>query len=393
MEEENLIDSENHKKILPEEIPKYKLSLSLTLLVILIISSIIILLYLHTSSEKLIKGKNEDKENQKNSEKIESYKCQDDEACLKCDKNKCIQCSNYYELTNDKCMPLFSFKAIYQNSKIGVTNLINKQYKNEIKKLIIDDENIPITTNYEFDYIGNHTIYMLLNISLLQKLEDMFNGIDTLVSINFTNIFDTQNIKSFRNMFYNCRKLSYIDISLFNTQNVTDIAYLFNGCSSLKSIDLSFFNSDSLKVMLGLFKGCSSLSSIDLSNFNTEKVTHINHLFDGCVSLTSIDLSNFNTEKVIYMDYLFNDCKKITSIDLSNFNTNNAKSMNYMFSKCLNLKYLDISHFTNISNNNYYSEFCAFISRTGGVIKVNKNFVDNIAKYIPSTWEIILVDN
>ena len=181
MEEENLIDPENHKKILPKEIPKYKLSLSLSLLLILILSSIIILLYLHTSSEKLTKEKNEDNEKQKNSEKIESYKCQEDEACLKCDRNKCIQCSDYYELTNDKCMPLFSFKAIYQNPKIGATDLINKKYKYEIKKLIIDDENIPIATSYEFNYIGNHTIYMLLNISLLEKLEDMFYGINTLV--------------------------------------------------------------------------------------------------------------------------------------------------------------------------------------------------------------------
>ena len=93
------------------------------------------------------------------------------------------------------------------------------------------------------------------------------------------------------------------------------------------------------------------------------------------------------------MEYLFNGCVNLTSIDLSNFNTKNVKYMECMFNGCKNLKYLDISHFSNISNPRSYSGFCSFISSSGGIIKVSKNFVENIAKYIPNTWEIILVDN
>ena len=377
--EENLSEEENKEKCLTSEEPKitknkYKLFLSLSLLLTLIASSIIIILYLYLSNEKSEKENNEE--------------------CLRYDSDKkCIKCNSYYELINNTCKPTFSFKALYQNEKNISQDLINRKYRNTILKLIVDDQDKDIATSYLFNTTGNHTIYMLLNITKMEKIEEMFSGISSLVSINFTYLFDTKNIISFRKMFYDCKKLSYINISLFNTHNITDLAYLFSGCSSLKSIDLSNFIIDNLKIMVGIFNGCSSLTSIDLSHFKTEKVTHINNLFNGCYSLTSIDLSNFNTENVIYMEYLFNGCVNLTSIDLSNFNTKNVKYMECMFNGCKNLKYLDISHFSNISNPRSYSGFCSFISSSGGIIKVSKNFVENIAKYIPNTWEIILVDN
>ena len=195
--EENLTNQNCIKNDLSNQKPKYKLFLSLSLLIILLIFSIIIILYLNFSKEKATKDNNEINDSRKNSEKnAESYICKEDEDCLSCENNKCIKCKAYFELSNDKCKPSFSFKAIYQNIQNKRINFINKKYKEQIIKLIIDDQNSPITTNYEFNYIGNHTIYMLLNITPLQKLEDMFYGINNLVSINFTNIFDIKNIKS-----------------------------------------------------------------------------------------------------------------------------------------------------------------------------------------------------
>ena len=50
-----------------------------------------------------------------------------------------------------------------------------------------------------------------------------------------------------------------------------------------------------------MFYNCNKLTKLDISNFNTNNVTNLSHLFYNCYSLISIDLSNFNTNKVTDM--------------------------------------------------------------------------------------------
>ena len=40
-------------------------------------------------------------------------------------------------------------------------------------------------------------------------------------------------------MFYECSKLTNIDLSSFNTENVTNMSYMFSGCSNLKKIRIT----------------------------------------------------------------------------------------------------------------------------------------------------------
>jgi surface protein len=301
---------------------------------------------------------------------------------------------NYHisQLIEDNNKSNYSFKATYEVNKYNENvDLINRKYKDNIVEMKINGENTFPCINFVFLNPGNYTIYYLLNIKELEKLDEMFKGIKKITSISFSKEFDTSNIKSLRSMFYNCPKLTSIDITNFATKNIVDIAYLFYGCSSLPSVDLHNFNSKSIKVMVSLFDGCSSLTSIDLSFFDTRYVTHINYLFKGCSSLTSVDLSNFNTENVIYMEHIFDGCSSLTSLDLSNFKTPNVKYMNYMFNKCFKLQYLDISNFSPNSRD-AYSEFCSFINSIG-TIKLRRELYDNVSKYIPKKWEIIFVEN
>ena len=295
-----------------------------------------------------------------------------------------------FQLIEENNKSNYSFKATYEVNKYNENvDLINRKYKDNIVEMQINGENTFPCINFVFLNPGNYTIYYLLNIKELEKLDEMFKGIKKITSISFSKEFDTSNIKSLRSMFYNCPKLTSIDISNFATKNIVDIAYLFYGCSSLPSVDLHNFNSKSIKVMVSLFDGCSSLTSIDLSFFDTRYVTHINYLFKGCSSLTSVDLSNFNTENVIYMEHIFDGCSSLTSLDLSNFKTPNVKYMNYMFNKCFRLQYLDISNFSPNSRESY-SEFCSFINSIG-TIKLRRDLYDKVSKYIPKKWEIIFV--
>ena len=143
---------------------------------------------------------------------------------------------------------------------------------------------------------------------------------------------NTEKVTDMSWMFFQCKKLSSIDLSNFNTEKVTNIGFMFNDCSALTSLDLSNFVTKEVVDMCRMFYGCSALTLLDLSNFNTEKVTDMHSMFHGCSALTSLNLSNFNTEKVKYMYCMFEGCSSLTSLDLSNFNTEKVEDMYGMFS-------------------------------------------------------------
>ena len=51
--------------------------------------------------------------------------------------------------------------------------------------------------------------------------------------------------------------------------NVTDMAYMFYECHKLTTIDLSNFNTSNVKDMGYMFESCFDLIKLDLSNFDT----------------------------------------------------------------------------------------------------------------------------
>ena len=166
--------------------------------------------------------------------------------------------------------------------------------------------------------------------SLLQ----FFSRCSTLETISGLEYLNTANVKYMSGMFFDCKKLSSLDLSKFNTEKVESMVEMFSNCSALSSLNLSNFKTKEVKYMSNMFWGCSALTSLDLSKFNTEKVTDMRDMFYGCQKLSSLDLSNFNTEKVENMMGMFFSCSALTSLDLSNFNTKEVRYMNSMFNAC-----------------------------------------------------------
>ncbi len=146
-------------------------------------------------------------------------------------------------------------------------------------------------------------------------------------------------------MFYDCPKLSSVDLSGLDTSKVTDMSSMFNNCSSLRSLNLSSFDTSRVTDMSYMFDGCSKLSSLNLSSFDTANATNMHGMFADCYSLKSLNLSHFETLYVTDMSSMFSGCKSLTSLDLSGFNTTNAKYMSMMFHGCSKLLALDISSF------------------------------------------------
>ena len=210
------------------------------------------------------------------------------EKCRACDeiKNECSSCNTGYLLQNGKCILNYSFKAKYlteyKNQNIKILN----NYHQNIIQMIIDDKIFPVPTkNYTFASPGNHTIYFLLNINNISTLNSLFKDCTNLISLSFTELFDTSHVKNMSEMFFYCTGLTSLDISKLNTKEVLDMSKMFSSCLKL--------------------------SSIDLSNFDTSKVTSMNELFKLNKILSNLNLNNFNTHNVFDMSYMFYGCEKL----------------------------------------------------------------------------------
>ena len=80
-----------------------------------------------------------------------------------------------------------------------------------------------------------------------------------------------------------------------------------------------------------LFANCKCINSITFKKFCRNNIINMSFMFDGCSSLKELNLNNFNTNNVIDMNYMFYKCSSLKQLNLNNFNTNNVINMNNMF--------------------------------------------------------------
>ena len=65
--------------------------------------------------------------------------------------------------------------------------------------------------------------------------------------------------------------------------------------------DMENLNTEDVTDMSEMFFNCEKLTSIDLGKINTSKVTNMSNLFSGCLSMTSVDVTGFDTKNVTNM--------------------------------------------------------------------------------------------
>ena len=87
--------------------------------------------------------------------------------------------------------------------------------------------------------------------------------------------------------FYQCTNLTDIEgIENLNTEKVTDMSLMFFQCEKLSSLDLSNFNTEKVTYMYGMFASCSALTTIYASDkFVTGQVSQGEFMFYGCKNL------------------------------------------------------------------------------------------------------------
>ena len=167
---------------------------------------------------------------------------------------------------------------------------------------------------YECDKISGIDLSNF-DTSNLVNTDRMFSGCQLLNTINLAN-FDTSKVTKMYKMFYNCNTLYHLDLSTFITSKVENMADMFGLCGSLKTLKISSFDTTLVKDMTGMFEKCNYLTSLNLNNFDTSSVTSMSNLFFNCESLVSLDLTNFEFSSVSDMDKMFRGCSSLHLLKL-----------------------------------------------------------------------------
>ena len=215
-----------------------------------------------------------------------------------------------------------------------------------------------------------------------QSIQLCVNGKQEQFNVNSDNTFEHTFVNvPVTNMGYftqPCRdKLMTLDLSEFDTSQVTSMYEAFYQCDKLEEIILTNVNTSNVTSMNYMFFNCSGLTSLDVSNFNTSNVTNMDSMFSNCKGLTSLDVSNFDTSNVTDMGYMFDQCIRLTSIDLSGSETTKLTSIANMFRECYELKDLYINFDLKLISEYQMDIFLSCRSLTNVVGKFN-NYKHNL---------------
>ena len=136
-------------------------------------------------------------------------------------------------------------------TKIIIEIIPVKNYSdNEIKLINISNEK-----DKSFFHLYLNENENELNKNILTKNE--INKIDKIKII-----IDNQ-IKSFHELFRNCKYIESINFIRFKRENIIDMSYMFAGCKSLKNLNISHFITNKVTNMSCMFSECSSLKELN----------------------------------------------------------------------------------------------------------------------------------
>jgi surface protein len=118
-------------------------------------------------------------------------------------------------------------------------------------------------------------------------MNSLFEGCEMLKTIKFSENFNTDRVYNMERMFFGCKNLNDLDISMFNVERVYNMRQMFKDCSKLSSIDLTRFRTTSVDNMVEMFSGCTSLRTIQLMPyyFVSDQVASFEKMFYNCKRL------------------------------------------------------------------------------------------------------------
>jgi surface protein len=142
---------------------------------------------------------------------------------------------------------------------------------------------------------------------------------------------------SMKQAFYNCTRLTTIDLALGAGSNVTDLTDAFRGCTALTTVDVSGWDVTGVKSLQSAFASCTALETLDLSGWDVSGVERFCGMFENDSALETLVLTGWDTSSATTFEEMFRKCTALTTIDLSGWKTSNVKIMGRMFFGCTGL--------------------------------------------------------
>ena len=103
-----------------------------------------------------------------------------------------------------------------------------------------------------------------LNTSNVRDMSLMFYGCSSLTSLDLSS-FNTSNVTEMLVMFNECSKLTSLDLSNFDTSNVITMWRMFNNCSNLTTIK-GIIDMKSCNDFKDMFYNCPKLTGVKIKN-------------------------------------------------------------------------------------------------------------------------------
>ncbi len=176
---------------------------------------------------------------------------------------------------------------------------------------------------------GSGKIYTNENAkTMFSDQPEGYTGFVKVTSITGLNLLNTSQTTNFTGMFFDCMRLTSIDLSSFDTSLATTLEGMFWMCQSLTSLSFpNTFNTQNVQYLAHTFQNCSRLATLDLSNWDVSKVTSFYGTFSDSSNLRYIEgLQNWVTSAGLGFDMMFSQCSKLEELDLSSFDTTHAKN-------------------------------------------------------------------
>ena len=212
--------------------------------------------------------------------------------------------------------------------------------------------------------------------SPLDTLESFFDSrensnVNKIISVDFS-YFNFKGIKSTRNMFYGCSSLKYFDISGADISDITNFNDMFNGCQSLISVNFANvkFNKSEI-TMNNLFYNCTSLNTLDFSGTSFD--CDSNSIFSDKHPLGYLNLKDTSFQTNFLKN--FNGVITNVSIICSPNNADDFNSLKIAESKCVDFD----AEQSNIIGENYLTViYQNSFNFSNDSLKANKDIISYI---------------
>ncbi len=201
----------------------------------------------------------------------------------------------------------------------------NNNYRNDIKKIIVEDAIKPKNVDYWFSYLPNLEEVDLkkLDTGFITSMIDLFRTDVSLKKLDLSTL-DTSNVKDFSYAFYDCVNLEEITIYNWDLSKATSFSQMLRNTNNLKYFDIQNMNN--------LYKdGLSFVSFVTTTGIRYIEMPALN------------DYSNFNY--MVSGGALIQNAYNLEYLDLSKIEQlyPNKWGFSASFNGLINLKTLKVS--------------------------------------------------